>query len=76
MLIVIVFVLGIWQFFYLRHAHSSFDNYYAFRNCQELLSKTDNDGICRLKDGSTIKIVKYQGKWYLDGDLPQGFLSL
>lgn len=55
---------------YLKLAHSSFDNYYAFRGCQSLVSKTDNDAACKLSDGSEIKIVKIDGKWYLDGDGP------
>ncbi len=62
---------------YLRWAHSSFDNYYKSRGCTQLIAKTDNNGICKLKDGKMIEIVKYQGKWYLAGDLPNGkFLDL
>jgi len=55
---------------YLRRAHNTFDNYYAFRGCVKLLKKTDTYGICKISSGQTIKIVKYQGKWFLDGDLP------
>jgi hypothetical protein len=55
---------------YLRTAHSSFDNYYKFRGCQELINKTDDYGFCKLSSGEIIKIVKYNSKWYLDGDLP------
>jgi hypothetical protein len=58
----------------LQKAHSTFENYYAFRGCKELLSKTDDAGYCRTASGQTIKIVKFQGKWFLDGDLPCGFL--
>ena len=62
---------------YLRWAHSSFDNYYKFRGCTQLIGKTDNSGICKLRDGKMIEIVKYQRKWYLAGDLPNGkFLDL
>lgn len=73
--LVILVALGVYEFFMLRKAHSSFENYYAFRGCKELVSKTDDYGYCKIKNGSTIKIVKYQGKWYLDGDLPGGFLN-
>jgi len=59
---------------YLRKAHSTFENYYTFRGCAKLVSKTDDHGFCKLKSGETIKIVKFKGKWYLDGDLPCGFL--
>lgn len=67
--------LVLYQFLALRSAHSSFDNYYKFRGCQTLISKTDTEGTCRLKDGQVITIVKYQGRWFLRGDLPGGFLS-
>jgi len=73
--IVVCFVLAggafaIYQWNYLRIAHSSFESYYAFRGCQTLVDRTDTYGDCKLADGSTIKIVAYNGKWYLDGDLP------
>jgi hypothetical protein len=63
---------GTYQYFYLKKAHSTFENYYAFRGCTELITRTDDYGICKTKSGETIKIVKYQGKWFLDGDLPTG----
>lgn len=69
---IIIVGLGIWYVFYLKKAHSTFDNYYTFRGCKELILKTDEYGTCKIKDGSTIKIVKYNGKWFLDGDLPTG----
>ncbi|MCL4397739.1 hypothetical protein M1403_01790 [Patescibacteria group bacterium] len=69
--IIIVFGgLSIQQFITLRQAHSSFENYYAFRGCQKLLEKTDTSGTCRLSDGKIIKLVKFNNKWYLSGDLP------
>jgi hypothetical protein len=51
-------------------AHTTFERYYAFRGCQSLIDRTDTYGDCRLADGSTIKIVLINGKWYLDGDGP------
>jgi hypothetical protein len=51
-------------------AHSTFENYYNFRGCVELLQRTDTYGICRTSSGEIIKIVKFKGKWFLDGDLP------
>ena len=51
-------------------AHSTFENYYAFRGCAQLIDKTDDYGICKTTSGAVIKIVKFQNKWYLDGDLP------
>lgn len=72
---VCVALLGIgafftYQYFMLKKAHSSFENYYAFRGCKTLVERADTYGICRLTDGSQIKIVQYEGRWFLDGDLP------
>ncbi len=66
----LVFVLSINYILYLRKAHSTFDNYYAFRGCSQLVERADDFGICKTSAGQTIKIVKYQNKWFLDGDLP------
>ena len=68
-------VLVIGQAIYVEHAHQTFDNYYAFRGCQQLLTKTDHDATCRLSSGEVIKMVKYQNKWYLSGDLPVCWLG-
>ncbi len=51
-------------------AHTTFERYYAFRGCSQLIDRTDTYGDCQLPNGQTIKIVLYDGKWYLDGDLP------
>jgi hypothetical protein len=51
-------------------AHTTFERYYAFRGCVALIDKTDTYGDCRLANGQTIKMVLYNGRWYLDGDLP------
>ena len=59
-----------YQVSYLRKAHSTFENYYAFRGCTKLIQRTDDYGLCQLGSGKTIKLVKSNGRWYLDGDLP------
>lgn len=69
-LVVLIVVFGINQIFILRQAHSTFENYYAFRGCTQLLLKSQDYGICKTDKGQAVKIVKFQGKWYLDGDLP------
>ncbi len=76
MLIIIVAVvvaLGVYWFLILDRAHSSFDEYYKFRGCTQLISKTDNYGFCKIPSGQTIKIVKFNNKWFLNGDLPPKF---
>jgi hypothetical protein len=54
----------------LQAAHATFEAYYRFRGCTQLVEKTDTYGRCKLSDGKTIKIVLIQGKWYLEGDGP------
>ena len=70
LLVLVLVLIGIYWVVTLQIAHSTFDNYYKFRGCVQLLEKTDTYGICRLSNGQTIKLVKYQDKWYRDGDLP------
>ena len=70
LLVLVVGTVVVTQFFTLRKAHSSFENYYAFRGCSALLKKTDSYGLCKLSSGKVIKLVSVNNKWYLDGDLP------
>ncbi len=70
----LVLAMGIYQVWYLAKAHSTFENYFAFRGCTQLLEKTANYGTCKTASGETVKIVLFEGKWYLEGDLPCGFL--
>jgi hypothetical protein len=72
---VLLFIFMVNQWLYLRKAHSTFENYYAFRGCIQLLEKTEDYGICKTNIEQTIKIVKYQDKWYLEGDLPWACLG-
>ncbi len=66
----LVVIFGVNQYLALQKAHSTFENYYAFRGCVQLLSKSQDYGLCKLNTGETAKIVKFQGRWYLDNDLP------
>ena len=72
--IIVIASFGTYQVLMLQKAHSTFENYYAFRGCVQLIEKTDTYGICKIKSGATIKIVKFDNRWFLDGDLPCGFL--
>lgn len=74
----IAFIAGFggYQWSELHWAHASFDNYYAFRGCTQLLSRNDTSGTCKTSDGETIEIVSHQGRWYLNGDLPGCFLGI
>ena len=69
--LVILAALVAWQLVTLRIAHSSFDNYAAFRGCARITSKTSDAGTCTLANGQSVTMVRYEGKWYLQGDLPR-----
>jgi hypothetical protein len=69
-LIILCAISGIWWIMILRTAHSSFENYYKFRGCRQLISKTDTEGYCITDSNETIKLVKFNDRWYIDGDLP------
>ncbi len=68
--IVGILACGMWYLCYLQRAHGSFENYYAFRGCTQLLEKTPTYGICKIASGDTIKIILIDGRWYLEGDGP------
>lgn len=68
--IILIFTVVSYQFNNLKKAHSSFENYYTFRECVQLLEKTDSYGICKNSSRQIIKIVEINNKWYLDGDGP------
>jgi len=70
--VVMLFVFGTDQVLMLRKAHSTFANYYNFRGCKQLLTKTPTYGVCKTASGTTVTIVQYKGKWYLKADLPIG----
>jgi hypothetical protein len=74
--VILLFAFGVQQVVTLQIAHSTFENYYAFRGCTQLIKRTDDYGLCKIASGQTIKIVKFQGKWYLDGDLPVCILNI
>ena len=57
-------------------AHNTFDGYCKWRGLT-VVSQTSDYGYCKNEtNGMQYKMVLYQGKWYLDGDLPCGFLCL
>ena len=68
--IIAIGALGLYQVHKLNVAHSTFENYYAFRGCTQLIDKTATSADCALANGQQIKIVLYEGRWFLDGDLP------
>ena len=71
-IVLLTIIISVYWIKVLNTAHSTFENYYTFRGCIELIQKTDTYGLCKLKSGEIIKIVAYNNKWFLDGDLPIG----
>lgn len=69
-LILIVAIFCIYQFLMLQKAHSSLENYAAFRGCIGLTNQTATSTDCSLQSGQKIKLVKINDKWYLEGDGP------
>jgi hypothetical protein len=67
---VVLVVLAVNQVLLVTKAHSSLENYSAFRGCVQQLETTDTYATCKLASGAVIKMVKVNNKWYLDGDLP------
>jgi hypothetical protein len=74
-LVIVVFAVVVNQILVVKKAHSTFDNYYAFRGCVQLLSTTTDSGTCRTGSGQIIKIVEVGNRWYLNGDLPVCWLN-
>jgi hypothetical protein len=70
LLAIVILVCVVNWLFVLRKAHNTFENYYAFRGCVQLLDRADDYGTCRTASGQVIKIIKLQNKWYLEGDGP------
>lgn len=57
-------------------AHTTFEGYCKWRGLG-VESKSDTFGYCKdTKTGEIYKMVLFENKWYLDGDLPCGFLCL
>ncbi len=69
-LIIVLAALATWQIVTLQKAHSSFANYAAFRGCAQITGESDSSGTCMLANGQSITIVKFNGRWFLQGDLP------
>jgi hypothetical protein len=69
----LIILLGIFAFIQIKtiqKAHEAFDGYCKWRGL-EIVSKSDNFGYCRdAKSGKEFKMILFDGKWYLDGDLP------
>ncbi len=72
----LIFAYGIREALIVGKAHQTFENYYTFRGCSSLVRRTNDYGLYKLPSGQTIKLVKFHGKWYLDGDLPTCFSNI
>jgi hypothetical protein len=75
LLLVVFAIFAIYWVNKLQVAHSTFEDYYSFRGCIQLINNTEESGFCKTDSGQVIEIVRYKGKWYLNGDLPGGFFD-
>ena len=55
------------------NAHSTFLGYCNWRGL-EPINQTSNYGYCNSSSGQIYKIVLFNGRWYLGGDLPNNSL--
>lgn len=70
----IVFTLAIFSFLGYQavttyHAHDTFVGYCHWRGLQ-VINQSSGFGYCGDNSGNTYKIIQYNGRWYLGGDLP------
>jgi hypothetical protein len=70
LIIIVGAIFLTYQVYMTNMAHTTFERYYAFRGCVQLIDKTDTYADCKLANGQIIKLVLINGKWYLDGDGP------
>lgn len=75
-LVILLGIFCVWQVLYLHRAHSTFNNYAAFRGCANITSETATSGTCTLTNGESITIVKFNDKWFLQGDLPVCMINM
>lgn len=75
-LVVILFIYAGSQVLMLQKAHSTFDNYAAFRGCTHITSRTDSVGRCVTDSGQSVTIVKFDNRWFLQGDLPVCMINI
>ena len=72
-LVAVVAIFLIWfiyQAITTTKAHQTFESYCKWRGL-EIENKSDSYGYCKdQKTGKEYKMVLFNGKWYLDGDLP------
>jgi uncharacterized membrane protein YqiK len=53
-------------------AHETFEGYCKWRGL-EVVSKTSNYGYCSDNAGNVYKMVMVRGRWFINGDISQGF---
>ena len=64
----------VYQMITIYKAHETFDGYCHWRGLVTV-SKFRDYGFCKNpKSGAQQKMVLFNGRWFLDGDLPCGFL--
>ncbi|MDE1848871.1 MAG: hypothetical protein KGH55_02470 [Nanoarchaeota archaeon] len=68
-LFVSVSSLSIYQIITTYEAHAALEGYCHWRGLQ-VVNQSETFGYCKDSSGETYKIVLFDGRWYLNGDLP------
>lgn len=72
-LVLLVFGFMTYQVITTYEAHGTFDGYCKWRGL-EIVNQSNDFGYCRdAVSGQVFKIVLFNGRWYLDGDLPNNW---
>lgn len=71
--LVILISFFLYQFITIRNAHLTFEGYCKWRGL-EVVNQSADYGWCKSQaTGQEFKMVLYNNRWYLDGDLPSSF---
>jgi uncharacterized protein YpmB len=72
LLLIIIAGLFIYWAITTYQAHATFEGYCNWRGL-EVINQSSNFGYCKDVSGQVYKIVLFNGRWYLDGDLPNNW---
>jgi hypothetical protein len=71
-LTLLVFGFMIYQIITTYQAHATFEGYCKWRGL-EVVNQSSDFGYCKDTSGQIFKMVLVGNRWYLDGDLPNGW---
>jgi hypothetical protein len=72
LLIIFLGIIIIYQIITTYDAHATFEGYCQWRGLK-IVNESNNYGYCNNSLGQVYKMVLVNGRWYLDGDLPNNW---